>query len=593
MSDALKFWLLFVILNSFYFWPRFILNFSTTEFFPVTGFFRHSAHRRWRQFLIRLNYDIFRISTDFFVLTLIYPLFLSDILDPIHYTVILCFYFSLSLVYQVYYTAFDRIYHLDPVLYNDWFMLKVALRIFIYEYGWKNFFISLFALVLAAGSFFLVNEMVNASLQLSFGMVSYMFIAVFVIAGAFSITQYDAVQFPQLAFQSQLSSFVSNISASIAARRQVRHLTLDVMKDYNIDPSVELHTKPNIYFIVVESYGRVIMDETRFKDHYLGYLEELQSSLGHAGWHTTSNLTRSPITGGASWISYTSMLYGLNVKGQGLYLTLFKNKFINEYDSLFHWLKRQGYATSRLSSLGGYEKMEIPYDQYSTLYGIDNWIKYKDLNYKGKEYGFGPSPPDQYALYFAEEALSISKHDQISQDDKNSDTADKILKEDPPRALFFITQNSHTPFETPTEVVADWRELIDKDHAAASKSKIWSKPDFARYGDAIEYQIRFLTDFILNKGRKEDIFILVGDHQPASLSIPISKFETPIHVISKDREFVRLFSEYGFREGMYPGGSETPIAQEAIHWALLRSLIRKYGEEGAKLPDYLPNGIPF
>jgi len=616
MNVAIKFWIIFFVLNSFYFWPRYILNFSTTNFFPLKGFFRHDAHRRWRQFLIRLNYDIFRLSTDFFVLTLIYPLFLTNIIDPILYTVVLCVYFSLSLVYQVYYTAFDRIYHVDPVMYNDWFMLKVAFRIFIYEYGWKNFFISLVALVLAVGSFLLVYEMVNTALQLSFGLVSYVFMAVFVIAGTFSITQYDAIQFPQLVFQSQLSSIVHNISASLSARRQVRQLTLDRMKEYNVDPSVKLLTKPNIYFIVVESYGRVIMDEQRFKDHYLGYLKELQSSLNGAGWHSTSNLTRSPITGGASWISYTSMLYGLNVKGQGLYLTLFKNKFISEYDSLFHWLKRQGYTTSRLSNLGGYEKMEIPYDQYSTLYGIDKWIKYKDLNYQGREYGFGPSPPDQYAIHFAEEELRTSTHINVvqQQPSKHSElsTHDKDLKqeqiskhvegsalkglsinESPPRAMFFITQNSHTPFETPTQVVDDWRELSDEKDRTSTKSKIWSKPDFARYGDAIEYQIRFLTDFILKKGRKDDIFILIGDHQPASLSIPISKFETPIHVISKDQEFVRLFNEYGFLEGMHPGGSKTPIAQEAIHWALLRSLIRRYGEEGAKLPDYLPNGIPF
>jgi len=195
------------------------------------------------------------------------------------------------------------------------------------------------------------------------------------------------------------------------------------------------------------------------------------------------------------------------------------------------------------------------------------------LNYKGREYGFGPSPPDQFSIHFAEEELAK----EVSV----------------PRAMFFITQNSHTPFETPTEVVDDWRELNDTENNVPVRSKIWAKPDFARYGDAIEYQLRFLSDFILKKGNDSDIFILVGDHQPASLSIPISKFETPIHIISKDVEFTRLFGEYGFKDGLSVAHSESPIAQEAVHWALLRALIGRYGEEGAKLPEFLPNGIPF
>ncbi len=63
--------------------------------------------------------------------------------------------------------------------------------------------ITMVALALAVVSCFLVYLMINVSTLVSFGVASYIIISVIVIAGIFSITQYDAIQFPQLVFQSQ------------------------------------------------------------------------------------------------------------------------------------------------------------------------------------------------------------------------------------------------------------------------------------------------------------------------------------------------------------------------------------------------------
>lgn len=573
MSSDIVFWGIFLVLNSLYFWPRFILEDGRSKLLPIDGFLSGSAKRRLRWFLIRLNYDPLRLSVDFLVLALAYPLFFREYLEVLPYVVVIYVYYGMSLAYQLYYTAFDKIYHLEPVLFHDWFMLKVAVRIFFFEFSWKNFFIALAAIGFALLAFIAMYAMVTAGQDIVLSPGLNIIFAVVAVLGLLCAKMYKPIQFPQVVFQSQFVSFIHNIRASRVARRQVKSLKLTRMKQYNITERTRLRTKPNIYFIVVESYGRIIADNPEFRAPYGALIEQLEEDLGTTGWNVMSNYSESPITGGASWISYTSMLYGLNVKGQGLFLTLFKNTRIAEYDSLFNWLRRQEYKTFRISNLGGYKKMDIPYDRYSELYGVDRWILHSELAYRGPEYGFGPSPPDQYAVHFGKEVI-----------DKETEG---------PFAVFYISQNSHTPFETPTEVVDDWRKLIDEDYVAPTQSKIWSRPKFDLYGEAISYQLRYLTDFIQKEGNDDDVFILVGDHQPASLSVPIQSFQTPIHVVSKDSDFMELWHEYGFNPGMSVGNESTPIRQEAILWALYRCLIKRYGGDEADIPEFLEKGIPF
>jgi hypothetical protein len=253
---------------------------------------------------------------------------------------------------------------------------------------------------------------------------------------------------------------------------------------------------------------------------------------------------------------------------------MLKNKYMPEYDSLFHWLKRQGYVTFRISSLGGYEKMEIPYDSYSRLYGIDHWVKYKDFAFRGEHFGFGPSPPDQYALSRGDEMCA-----QIAQGH--------------PRAVFFISQNSHTPYDTPQTVAEDWRSLNRETTGVRKASAFWSRPKFEKYGMAIEYQLRYLAEFITSQAQDDDIFLLIGDHQPPSISISFDNWDTPMHVISKNADFVQRWKEYGFVEGLIPSTESSPVTQEAVHWALLRSILQSYGEGNPVLPDFLPGGIEY
>ena len=573
MNETVLFWLLFFIVNSFYFIPRFVLDFSRTQWIPVGGLLHGRLDKRLRHLLIRVNYDICRISTDFLILTALYIFLLRDTVSVFAYTIGLSAYFGLSLLYQVYHTTFDKLYHLEPVLFNDALMLKTAIQIFVHEYDLKNFFITLTAFVAGCVSVTLIYLMLQMGSVASFGTGSVIFLGVLMALGLFSIAHYSYKKYPRLTFQSQLQSFVRNVRLTHEVKDDIDNLNVVRMKKYNVDPTVSLSKKPNVHLLVVESYGRVIMDHPDLSGAYHATIAASDKLLSDNGWHACSQLSVSPVTGGASWISYTTVMFGVNVKNQGVFRTMIKNKRIPEYDSMFHWLKRQGYTTFRVSSLGGYEKMEIPYDEYSRLYGIDHWIKYKDLDYVGRQYGFGPSPPDQYALNRAMEMIRQNQSD--------------------PYAMFFISQNSHTPYDTPEMIAADWRTLRGPAFETDGRSLFWSKPKFENYGKAIDYQVSYIVDHIVKYGSENDLFIVVGDHQPASLSVPIDSFETPVHIISKNEDFIRAVSAHGYNSGLTISGTDDPLRHEALYWTFLRSMIQCFSPQDKLLPEFLSSGIPY
>ncbi len=574
MSLTIWFWLLFLVVNSFYFLPRYLLEMFHSDFSPLRGFLQGSLGQRLRHILIRKNFDVFRISVDLYVLAFLYPLLLRDDISVWQYTVFLCLYFSLSLLYQLYYHAFHKIYQLDPVFFHDFLMLKTAVQIFVHEYDRKNFLMTIGAMAIGLSAYVLLYYLISIGATVTFGMGSFILMGLLTLGSLYSVLHYPYAKYPFLTFQSQFQSCIRNVRLSRQSKKSIASLTLRYMKQFNVDQGVVLSEKPNIYFIVVESYGSAAWDARITGELVRNNSISLEKKLFEKGWGISSGLTVAPVTGGASWISYTSMMYGLNVRNQGVYLAMLKNKRMQEYDSLFHWLKRQGYTTFRLSSLGGYEKMAIPYESYSRLYGIDHWIKYKDLEYTGEHYGFGPSPPDQFALW---------KGDLLARD----------IAGEAPRALFFISQNSHTPYESPESIAEDWRSLNSPQDVSRKSSAFWSRPKFDKYGSAITYQLQYLVDFIVKSGTEKDIFILVGDHQPPSISVAFDNFETPLHIIAKDPAFLRHWGEYGLAPGLIPGATNTPLQQEALHWAMLRNMIRTYAPESSVLPAFLPHGIPY
>ena len=574
-SPELLFWFWLLLLNSILFLPRLIMDWEETTLIPIKDLFKGSAFQRFRFISYRYNYDLFRFCFDLAVSVLGVYFFRSYLTI---FWVQLAFFslYLIWLVYLVYFNVFDKIYNLPPLFYSDRFMLKNGLKIAIVGFYYR-FLSSLVLLAILCWLIYLSFEKMLFYLFASeLTLLSLGILSLIIFMGFFSMTRYSYEQLPQQMVQSPIRSILKNIRSSLEAKNNLSQLNMNRLKRYNIYETIEFKKKPNIFFIMVESYGRILYDDPDLSTSYFEWIKKHEEKLALSNWEMATALSTAPIVGGASWLSYSSILYGFRIDNQGTYLSLANNPEISNYQSFFRLLQTKGYKNYHLNSLGGFEKMKIPWDTYSRFYAVDEWIRYKDLNYKGVHYGFGPSPPDQYALQFAENQIRQQKEE--------------------PFSLFFITQNSHSPFESPEAIVDDWRSLNTDAEPELNASKFFENPKKEDYLKAIKYQLDYLFNFIQKTGTDNDLFFIIGDHQPPVLTKREESQDTPVHIIAKNgfQPFIDGLETYGFKKGLHANPHEKPLAHEGLYSLFMRNMVQyieKYDE--SKLPPYRPNGIPL
>ena len=572
MSAEIQFWLYFFLINSFFFLPRYLLELQTSTFIPYKGLTEGPLKERVRFLINRYNYDIFRVSFDFFLLTVLF-LFLRDYLTTQQYLWIVFPIFILLWVYQLYYHIFESIYQLEPTFHSDSLMLKTGFNLFFKSFGWVNFSITVGIILFFSLVFFLLSKLLTLVAIANCGALTIALSLLFGLMGIYSLLTYKYKSYGKIVFPSQIQSLYRNIRQSLITKRNLDAYDFKALAAHRPYADLQLSTKPNIHFLVVESYGRILYDHPELFADYQQRMQSFEALLAEKQWHTASHLSTSPISGGSSWISFTTLLFGLCIKDQGSYLTMLHHPDMQEYPNIMRVMRELAYKTYRLVAIPKFRGMKIPWDAYQSFYAIDEWINFEDLNYQGKMYGFGPCPPDQYSLNFA--------HQYIKE------------QEESPYFLFFITQNSHSPFGSPTQVVDDWQTLNEPFGEAQFSSSIFVQPKLEDYQKAISYQLENLTDFIHKKGAENDIFIIAGDHQPPIFPKPGDGWETPIHIISKNKAFIDALKHYEFSEGLLADKNKTPFRHEGVYSMFMREFFQYYGADTSTLPDYKPEGVKF
>jgi hypothetical protein len=374
------------------------------------------------------------------------------------------------------------------------------------------------------------------------------------------------------AFQETFALIGSDVKSSADAGKNLRHFNVDRINSHMNYTHLSLKIKPDIYLLFVESYGKLLYDNEKLRGPYLRCMDSCKEVLKRNGISATTGFSISPVSGGQSWVSYTTVMFGYNIQNQGTFNSLLKNPAMTRYDNLFRILNQNGYKTYRLNAMPPASNLEIPWETYSRFYSIDKWINFSDLKYTGRLYGFGPSPPDQYSLNFAGRYIK-----------KNSQG---------PHALFFITQTTHNPFYSPDSLARDWQSLnSEADSSSFHASVFLKKPRIEDYAKAVRYDLSALVQFITQTPDTNAVFILIGDHQPPLITSATDGFETPLHIISRDRKFTRTFMQFGFKEGMKADEKAVPIRHEGIYSMFMREFIRFYGTDQSQLPEYLPYGI--
>ena len=401
-----------------------------------------------------------------------------------------------------------------------------------------------------------------------FGLIFLGLIAIFV--GCFFPKQTADLQMPVSSVTAELTE---NIHRSLKSRNDLKtFVAIDPTNTYDY-AKYHLTETPDVFFIFIESYGNVVYQRRHFNSAYLEMTKVLETSLANDGWSAVSTLSKAPTWGGGSWMSYTSVLFGVSVEQQSEYNALKEKYSVLEYPNIGRYFSSQGYDYVWVVPINRrLPKVHEAIDQ--NFYGADRWITFDTLEYKGPLFGWGPSPPDQFTLGFIQEFVN---------------------QQEQPTFLFYLTQNSHYPWTPLPPVLDDWRELENLDmqdgvlSEAQKKALSWSKLH-QNYLQAVDNTLDSLEEFITSLKKGNSVIVLIGDHQPPVVSRRDDGYGTMVHIISQDVDLLASFYEYGFVNGLVLENLEPTIRHEGLYSLFVRNFVAQYGKSPWIMPSYLPNG---
>lgn len=361
----------------------------------------------------------------------------------------------------------------------------------------------------------------------------------------------------------------ANLERSQAIRaRQSAILAADPWKVYG--DTHPLAQKPPVLLIFVESYGSAVY-RRGFYERYQQIMTDFQQEILEQGWSVVSGLSESPTWGGGSWMAYGSAVLGLQVENENDYATLRGLYEETPYPTLPRWFNTQGYQTRWYVTIA--RERAAAYDRADErFYGAQIWVRFGDLDYNGPLYGWGPSPPDQFTL------------GQIAAD---------VRAAARPTFTFYLTQNSHYPWKPLPPLVADWHTLANLDQPGGKEESADYIQARQAYLDALEYTFTVLADFLADLP-PDAIVILIGDHQPPTVTSRRDGYTTPIHVISRDPAFTHLWVETaGFTSGLFLHGDRftANLKHAGLYSLLTHTLSARYGKEPQAAPTFLPDGL--
>lgn len=571
------FWGCFLGLNALLFLPFYLLNLND-DAAPafLSRLFQAPLTALFNLFIWREHMDPFRINTELVVMLALWVNVAWLRRGVVRWLLALIYF--IALLYYLYESIMIFLYRDEPVFYNHYFLIRDGLR-FLAEHLNISLLVYFGALValalLTAFIVFMLRTLVDWQLPSRLSRTTRLSVVALAAAVLLSAATYrDVSADPRMVMSSLSFKLERNIAASVALYQSIVNFDdAEIYTAYNYSRH-RLVEKPNIYLIFVESYGSVLYKRPDWRAAYIDMLQRAEERLSEGGFHYASKLSKSPTWGGGSWLAYTSALFGLSVESHPQYLTLMERyqSKTPRYPDIGTYLRSQGYhyfwTTSISEELG-----DKKWNSYKNFYGVDEWLRYSDLEYDGAHYGWGPAPPDQYVLAYSRDVA--------------------MAEQEKPLVMFYITQNSHFPFQPIPELADNWRDLDTPppNGDPVAEEGISHAQLRANYLNGIELELEVLTDFAINHADEKAIFVFVGDHQPPSVSRRADGFETPVHIISRDAAYIETLAEYGFEDALVINSEETELHHEGLYSLLIRTLVQTYGATPAYAPAYLPEGV--
>lgn len=578
LHPDLIFWGCFLALNALLFLPLYLLNLNeaasqhlltTLRDAPLTGLFN--------LFIWRDNTDPFRINSELVVMLALWINVGWLRRGAVRWIMTLVYF--VALFYYIYESVMIYLYRDEPVFYNHYFLIRDGLK-FLAEHLnipiLVYFGVIVGAAVIVSGIIMLFRTLSDWQLPSQLSQSTRLGVIALAAAVFLSgLTYRDVSADPRMVMSSLSFKLEKNITASVALYNSIVNFDdAEIYTTYDYS-NYHLSHKPNVYILFVESYGSVLYKRPDWRPAYIDMLHAAEDRLEAGGFHFASTLSKSPTWGGGSWLAYTSGLFGLHIESHPQYLTLMERyqTKVPRYPDIGTYFRTQGYhyfwTTSISEELG-----DKKWNSYKTFYGVDEWLRYSDLEYDGLRYGWGPAPPDQYVLNYSRDVA--------------------MADQEKPIVMFYITQNSHYPFQPLPTMAETWREL-DVPSAVGDPVAVEGISHAqlrANYLSAVDYDLNMLTDFILNHADEDAVFYLVGDHQPPSVSRRSDGYETPVHIVSRDPAYIDNLEQYGFVKAMVVNDKvTTDLYHEGLYSLIVRTLNETYGVDPTTLPPFLPEGV--
>lgn len=475
----------------------------------------------------------------------------------------------------------------DPLLYDQLFMLEHLVVLISDLWSLQIGLIVAGVLAFIVGCAWSVVRLLRAAgvlieaprSELTFRVL----LAAWLLALAGSVT--DAVGLTKLPLVAWVSpKLADNWRESLDIYHSV-HRTLR-KSIYQSHAQIRLAYKPDVRIFVVESYGKLVWDEARMRKRHDSLLAELEPKLTNAGFEVVSAFSTAPVRGARSWLADATLLTGTPVRYHGVFRHM--REHLSTLPTLVTFFNQLGYETVSVSPADRTRLSMRP----DNFYGYRRSVTFDTLSYRGPTFGWG-LVPDQFSVGWLQEKV--------------------VEKATRPQFVNFHLVTSHSPWRQIPPRVAHYRDLEDGKYREQPAKDFMlhraflSVRNFAREGhdirkrklsgyladgylNSLEYDLRLLSDHIVEHGDANDLFILLGDHQPPLISERSKGYETPIHVISRDPALLAELKDRGFSPGMRLAKNRGAATTHAgIFSLLVRALVRRDGE-GEKLPSYVRNG---
>jgi phosphoglycerol transferase MdoB-like AlkP superfamily enzyme len=301
----------------------------------------------------------------------------------------------------------------------------------------------------------------------------------------------------------------------------------------------------DVYVFFIESYGHTVFADSRHFPLITPFLQDAAENLKKNGYLVCSNFLQSPAFGGSSWLTHGALAGGVTINGQLQYDLL----LTSGVQPIAEYFNRAGYHTVSVMPGTLWPWPAGEFYKYTKKYYAP------DFDYQGPKFAWAPMT-DQYVL----DAIYRIEIQQRSE----------------PLFIEFVLISSHAPFNELPRYIPDWSAIGDGSiyhHRKPIRFPIiWPEMKNASeaYVTAIKYDFQVLVGFLEHLVAGNAIIIILGDHQPnLKITGENQPWSVPVHVISRNPDFVAPFIKRGYTPGLIPSQPLPHRGIESLLWNLL------------------------